>query len=169
MSRARWRIKEPETEHQIQCAAIRRLRNEEAIERPNVARIYSIPNGGKRTGAGAVQLKNSGQRAGMPDLHYPPARGGYFSLYIEVKKPGEDPQPHQVEIHEELRADGHAVFVADTPDQIVELVINYDDLPPTLVAGAAGVEPAKTRVGISSPSDGAPMAPTQGIEPQLPE
>ena len=47
--------------------------------------LYHIPNGGKRNKLIAVQLKKEGVKAGVLDLHLPVARGGYHSLYIEMK------------------------------------------------------------------------------------
>lgn len=47
--------------------------------------VFHIPNGGSRHPGEAANLKRQGVRAGVPDLCVPVARGGYHSLYIEMK------------------------------------------------------------------------------------
>jgi len=47
--------------------------------------LFAIPNGGKRDKREAVRLKAQGVKAGVSDLFYPVARGGYFGLWIEMK------------------------------------------------------------------------------------
>ena len=52
---------------------------------PDVRLLYHIPNEGKRSMATGGRLKGMGLKKGVPDLHLPVARGGYHSLYIEMK------------------------------------------------------------------------------------
>ena len=52
---------------------------------PIFARIYHVPNGGKRSKGVAGKLKAQGVRPGVPDICFPVARGGYNGLYIELK------------------------------------------------------------------------------------
>ena len=49
--------------------------------------VFHIPNGGSRHPAEAARLKAQGVKAGVPDLCIPVARGGFHSLYIEMKAP----------------------------------------------------------------------------------
>lgn len=53
---------------------------------PVLRKMYHIPNGGKRGKAEAARFKAAGVKKGMPDIHLPVARGGYHSLYIELKR-----------------------------------------------------------------------------------
>ena len=55
---------------------------------PELALLHHIPNGGTRDPVEAAHLKRQGVRSGVPDLHLPVPRGGYASLYIEMKRPG---------------------------------------------------------------------------------
>lgn len=52
---------------------------------PELALLHHIPNGGNRNAREGAKLKRMGVLAGAPDLHLPAARGGYHSLYIEMK------------------------------------------------------------------------------------
>jgi len=54
---------------------------------PELALMYSIPNGSHRHIAVARKLKAEGVKRGVPDICLPVARGGYHGLYIELKKP----------------------------------------------------------------------------------
>lgn len=52
---------------------------------PELRLLHSIPNGGYRDKITAGILKAEGVKAGVPDIHLPIPRGGYASLYIELK------------------------------------------------------------------------------------
>lgn len=54
------------------------------------ALLYSIPNGGKRSGATASRMKATGTQAGFPDIGLPVARGGFHGLFIELKRPSSE-------------------------------------------------------------------------------
>ena len=47
--------------------------------------MYHVPNGGFRNVREAANLKASGVRAGVPDLHLPVKCGQYSGLFIELK------------------------------------------------------------------------------------
>ena len=47
---------------------------------------YHIPNGGYRDYREALKFKRMGVKAGVPDLCICVARGGYYGLYIELKR-----------------------------------------------------------------------------------
>jgi len=55
---------------------------------PELALMYAIPNGGKRSKAVAGKLKAEGVKAGVPDICLPVACGKYHGLYIELKAEG---------------------------------------------------------------------------------
>jgi len=55
-------------------------------EYPDLDLLYHVPNGGRRGKAEAGRFKAEGVKAGVPDVCLPVARGGYFGLYIEMKR-----------------------------------------------------------------------------------
>lgn len=48
--------------------------------------LFAIPNGGSRHPAEAKRLQAEGVRAGVLDLFFYQARGGYHGLFIEMKR-----------------------------------------------------------------------------------
>jgi hypothetical protein len=52
---------------------------------PELKLLHAIPNGGYREKITASRMKAEGVKAGVPDIHLPVPRGGYASLYIELK------------------------------------------------------------------------------------
>ncbi len=78
---------------------------------PDIDMLYHIPNGGKRNKAEAARLKAAGVKAGVCDLHLPVARGGYHSLYIEMKVGDNKPTEAQEEFITRVRALGNAAEV----------------------------------------------------------
>lgn len=77
--------------------------------------MHAIPNGGLRNAATAANLKAEGVKMGVPDVMLPCARGGYFGLYIELKKPKAEGKragtisTAQVGFANELRIQGYMV------------------------------------------------------------
>lgn len=57
-----------------------------AEDKPELALMYAIPNGGHRDIRVAVKLKEEGVKPGVPDICLPVARGGCHGLYIELKR-----------------------------------------------------------------------------------
>jgi hypothetical protein len=57
----------------------------EAIQRPELKNLFSIPNGGFRNPREAARLKAEGARAGVPDVCLAWPANGYHALYIELK------------------------------------------------------------------------------------
>lgn len=49
-------------------------------------KCYAIPNGGPRRRGAGGRLKASGMTAGVPDLFWYVARGGFNGLFIEMKR-----------------------------------------------------------------------------------
>lgn len=58
--------------------------NEEEI--PALRNLVAFPNGGYRPMATAAKLKQEGVKAGLPDLALFCKRGGYWALFIELKR-----------------------------------------------------------------------------------
>jgi hypothetical protein len=52
---------------------------------PELRLLHAIPNGGFRMKTTAKRLKAEGTKAGVPDIHLPVPKGGYASLYVELK------------------------------------------------------------------------------------
>ena len=78
-------------EHDAQVAVLRWSQLAEH-EFPELALLYAVANGGHRHITVAQKMKSEGVKAGVPDLCLPVARGGYHSLYIEMKQAGAKPK-----------------------------------------------------------------------------
>lgn len=87
--------------------------------------VFSIPNESKRSVYYAQKLKRQGMRAGIPDLCIPVARGGFHSLYIEMKAKGGKVTPKQLEWIHLLREQGMAAYVCYGADNAIELIRRY--------------------------------------------
>lgn len=57
--------------------------------------IHAVPNGGARNIIVAVKLKREGVKAGVPDVSWPVARGGFIGLAIEMKHGDGNPTKEQ--------------------------------------------------------------------------
>lgn len=90
--------------------------------------IYHVPNGGYRNKREAARLKAEGVRAGVPDLCIPVARGGYHSLYIEMKAAGGRPTDAQVRWIRRLQDEGMCAYVCVGAGNAIELIRRYMDL-----------------------------------------
>lgn len=53
---------------------------------PELSLLFAVPNGGYRTSKTAAILQKTGVKPGVPDICLPVARGGYNSLYVELKR-----------------------------------------------------------------------------------
>lgn len=80
-------------------------------------RVYHTPNEGKRNPWTGRRLAAAGLRAGVPDLCFTTARGGYFGLYIEMKWGNNKPTAAQKRWARDLRAEGYAVEFAYSFEQ----------------------------------------------------
>ncbi len=108
-------------EHDLQVACLKWLR----LAYPKVL-CYAIPNGGQRTARAGKRLKEEGLTAGIPDLHIPIPRGGYASLYIEMKDANKGRlSDHQKELIPRLQAYGNKVVVCRTIDDFRRDVSAY--------------------------------------------
>ena len=76
---------------------------------PELALLFAIPNGGKRSKAVAGKLKAEGVKAGVPDICLPVARRQYHGLFIELKAKGGRPSDTQLEWGRALSAQGYCV------------------------------------------------------------
>jgi hypothetical protein len=93
---------------------------------PELNLLYHIPNGGKRNIATAKRLKAEGVKPGVPDIHFPVARGKYHGLYIELKKlKGNTTSENQDNWLEALRGQGYLAIVCRGWQEASEAIINY--------------------------------------------
>lgn len=92
--------------------------------------VFHIPNGGKRGKSEAAYLKRQGVRAGVPDLCVPVARGGYHSLYVEMKVGTNKPTQKQAEWIAFLRQQGMCAYVCYGADAAIECIRRYMALRP---------------------------------------
>jgi hypothetical protein len=83
------------------------------------------PNGGRRDVREAALFKKMGVLAGVPDLVFFIARGGYHGLFIEFKLPGEKLSPHQREVIKSLKAQNYKVEVCYSDVEAIEIIKNY--------------------------------------------
>lgn len=62
-------------------------------------------------------------RRGAPDrVVMKPFNGRVSTIWVELKAPGEKPEPHQIREHERMRAMGQTVVVIDSIEGVDELL-----------------------------------------------
>jgi len=93
--------------------------------------LLAVPNGGGRTIREGVKLKMEGVQAGVPDLHLPIARGGYFGLWLELKAKKGTLQDNQVDWLRFLDSQGYLVDVHWTAESAFQLLARYMAAEPT--------------------------------------
>lgn len=115
----------PPTEHAEQCALMDWAQMAYG-KHPELRWLYAIPNGGFRAMSTAVKLKAEGVKKGVPDLHLPVARGGFHSLYIEMKRTKRGRlDPEQADCIAFLREQGHRVEVCKGWVQAKDVLLDY--------------------------------------------
>lgn len=93
---------------------------------PELEWLFHVPNGGYRNAREAQRLKKEGVKAGVPDVCLPIPRGGYHSLYIELKRQaGGSVSPDQKKWLEALKNAGHKAVVCKGFEMAKEEIINY--------------------------------------------
>lgn len=92
------------TESQIQSAFFEACRADMELSH---CWMHAIPNGTKKTIAGAVRFQKEGLVSGIADVFIPVARGGYFGFYIEFKRPGGKLSKNQVSFHHHAVSNGY--------------------------------------------------------------
>lgn len=96
---------------------------------PELRLMFAIPNGGARHIVVARKLKAEGVRAGVPDIFLPVSRGGFFGLFIEMKRVkggrvSEDQEPWC----DKLRNQGYAVEVCRGAAEATKVLVWYMSL-----------------------------------------
>lgn len=93
---------------------------------PELKLLHHIPNGGRRDPREAHNLRRQGVKPGVPDICLPVARGGYHSLYIELKrKKGWRLSGEQIEWIHDLSAEGNKAMVCMGWEQAKEAIEKY--------------------------------------------
>lgn len=101
---------------------------EHETEIPELAMLFAIPNFMGLGKAGVVQsarLKAEGRKKGMLDWCLPIARGGYHSLYGEMKTATGKASTEQRWWIEHLRAAGHRVEIVRGFEPARDLILSY--------------------------------------------
>ena len=109
------------TEGKIQSEIVIWFWNEYKEFRGLLYHNYSNP----RNEVNGAQLLALGLVKGNPDLILAMPRGDFGALYIELKKPGKKPEPHQVKQMERLRAAGNCVEWADNVEDAKAFILKY--------------------------------------------
>lgn len=94
-------------------------------QHPEYDLLYAIPNAGKRGAKARGDMLRTGLKAGVPDICLPVPRGGYGSLYIEMKRLGKKPTVQQAEWIHKLRRYGNYVQVAYNWDEAATVITKY--------------------------------------------
>jgi hypothetical protein len=92
---------------------------------PELDDLYAIPNGGRRPPKVAREMKETGQKKGMPDVHLPIPRGKFASLYVELKKPGGSLSPDQKKRHPRLARWGNRVVTVYSWADLIITALDY--------------------------------------------
>jgi hypothetical protein len=87
--------------------------------------LLAIGNGGKRPIREAARLKAEGVKAGVSDLLLPLRRGGFGSLWLELKAPGKKPSALQREWIDRMNAAGYFATWADDWQKAADIITNY--------------------------------------------
>jgi hypothetical protein len=94
-------------------------------EYPELRLLFAIPNGGSRHPAEAANLKKSGVKAGVPDVHLPIARKGYHSLFIEMKKHDGRESREQRDWRDSLNLHGNLAVVCRSQSEAWQVLMDY--------------------------------------------
>lgn len=94
--------------------------------------LLAIPNGGRRNPREGARLKAEGVKPGVSDLLLPLRRGGFGSLWLELKAPGEKPNPNQRAWLERMAKAGYRAEWRDDWKKAADLIALYLDGSPDL-------------------------------------
>jgi hypothetical protein len=112
------------TEHDEQSALIAWAAMNE-VAHPELAQLFSIPNGGKRHIITAVRLKEEGLKSGVPDLMLAVARGKYHGLFIEMKRKQGRRSHEQTDWIARLRNFGYSALTCYGCDEAINAIMAY--------------------------------------------
>lgn len=120
-------MKNPEDREQ---AALFEWAGYHEVKHPELRALYAIPNGGKRSKAEAAILKATGVKRGVVDVCLPVQRGGYGSLWIEMKRPGniKGTTPEQRDWIALMLELGNLALVCDSWSMASDAILHYLNL-----------------------------------------
>ena len=143
----------PEHDLQVACVAWFRAQYPE-----DAAMLFAVPNGGSRNAIEAKRLKDEGATAGVSDLLYLEARGGYGALCIETKtrRRGSAQSDRQKEWQRQAEAHGNKYVVARDLAAFCREIVAYKRLPLTrnnqrVTLSGSDIVPAQ--MAIKTPKD----------------
>lgn len=125
------------TEHAEQTAVIEWVKYSLG-KYPELETLYAIPNGGGWRGTPfitksgkklpplpALRFMKEGLKTGVPDLCLPVARGGYHSLYIEMKRYDGKLSKDQIRYQDLLVEQGHCVVTCYDANEAITVLMKY--------------------------------------------
>ena len=95
--------------------------------------LFAVPNGGRRSRTEAAIMKAEGVTAGVADLIFLEARGGFGALCLEMKTESKDSRQSvgQKEWQKATERWGNKYVVCRTFEQFEEVVLDYMSKPMT--------------------------------------
>lgn len=110
-------------EHRIQVACVRWFR----LKYPHLfARLFAVPNGGRRDGITGARLKEEGVLAGVADLILLVPNAGYHALLIEMKTTKGRQSDTQKRWQQEVCAGGEYKYVVcRSLEEFMKIVEEY--------------------------------------------
>jgi len=97
-------------------------------EHPELGLMYHPPNESKRSVSQGRRLVATGMKRGVPDICLPVPRGGYGSLYIELKADRGNVSKEQREWIDALNKAGNCAAVARGWEEAREIILRYLEL-----------------------------------------
>jgi len=92
---------------------------------PELEMLIAVPNGGKRDIVTAVKLKQTGTKAGFPDMFLFCRRGAYAGLAIELKVKSNKPTERQKWWIKKLREQDYCAVVCYGADEAISVIQDY--------------------------------------------
>ena len=115
------------SEHDEQSALVAWARLNER-RYPELVMLFAVPLGGYRAKKTAARMKKEGAKPGVPDLCLPVARGGFHSLWVEMKFGKGRLTKAQKWWCAKLRAEGHRVEVCRSWEAARDVLLDYLDV-----------------------------------------
>lgn len=98
--------------------------------------MFAVPNGGDRDLVVASMLKAEGVKSGVSDIMLPEGRGGYFGLFIEMKRAdGGSASEKQLTFMDHVFKMGYAAVLCHGWLQARDAILLYYSWPPTQIIG----------------------------------
>ena len=120
------------TEYQTQVEFIQWCRLQALADYPELGYIFAVPNGAVVSQRQRYKLVSEGLLSGVSDLVLPVARGGYFGMYLEMKREkGGRLSPHQKSFLEFVNLQGYYGIVANGLEDAIKKTMDYISLEPT--------------------------------------